>query len=154
MDDFDPKLDLVLKRKVPVTPDKVFQAWTQPEHLTRWFAPRPWSVASAACDPRPGGIFHVAMRSPEGEVMDGGAGCVLEAIEAERFVFTDALGPGFRPGSEGFFTGIITFEKEGEGCIYTAVARHGSEEACQKHDAMGFITGWGTCLDQLVALMS
>ena len=37
----DPALDLELVRDVPVTPQAVFSAWTDPESVKRWFAPRP-----------------------------------------------------------------------------------------------------------------
>lgn len=34
---FDPELDLVLERVVPVPRRLVWAAWTQPEHLKKWF---------------------------------------------------------------------------------------------------------------------
>ena len=40
----DPGLDLEHVRDVPVTPEAVFAAWTDPESLKQWFAPRPYSV--------------------------------------------------------------------------------------------------------------
>jgi uncharacterized protein YndB with AHSA1/START domain len=38
------------------------------------------------------------------------------------------------------------------GTKYTAVAIHKDEEGRKKHEEMGFHDGWGTVLDQLVAL--
>lgn len=35
----NPELDLELVRDVPVPPDAVFAAWTDPESLKQWFAP-------------------------------------------------------------------------------------------------------------------
>src|SRR5262249_46817729 len=40
----DPKLDLVLERVVDVPPHLVWEAWTKPEHLKKWFCPRPWKT--------------------------------------------------------------------------------------------------------------
>ena len=71
----DPNLDLVLEREVAVPPHLVWKAWTDPEHLKQWFAPKPYETPEAEIDLRPGGIFRVVMRSPEGEDMDQGAGC-------------------------------------------------------------------------------
>jgi len=46
--------------------ERVFAAWTQAEHLAHWFGPRGFGVHSCEADPRPGGVFRLCMRSPEG----------------------------------------------------------------------------------------
>lgn len=148
---FDPELDLVLERVVDVRPGLVWEAWTKPEHLKRWFVPRPWSLAECEVDLRPGGLFRTVMRSPEGEEMPSD-GCFLEVIEGRRLVFTDALGPGFRPNAEPFMTATVTITPEGDGTRYRAVAIHANREARDKHEEMGFEDGWGAALDQLVEL--
>ena len=149
----DPDLDLVLEREVDVPPELVWAAWTTPEHVKQWFAPKPFETIECEIDLRPGGTFHAVMRTPEGQVMDEGAGCILEVVENERLVWTGALGPGFRPtGTEFPFTAIITMEPSATGTKYRAVAVHGSQELRDQHEKMGFHEGWGASLDQLVAL--
>jgi uncharacterized protein YndB with AHSA1/START domain len=145
----DPKLDLVLERVVDVPPEKVWAAWTQPEHLVKWFTPRPWSTVDCEVDLRPGGIFRFVMRSPEGEDHDN-VGCCLEVVENERLVWTDALAPGWRPKSEPFMTAVIMMEPHGKGTRYTAIAIHKDEDTRAKHEEMGFHDGWSKALDQLV----
>lgn len=147
------ELDLRLERIVHVSPEQVFQAWTQPEHLIHWFAPAPWTCPRAEVDLRPGGTFLTVMRGPDGQEF-GDPGCILEVIPNERFVFTDALAPSYRPNAQSFFTGIIEMFPHDDGCRYVATAVHGNKEACAQHADMGFLDGWGTCLDQLVAYMS
>jgi uncharacterized protein YndB with AHSA1/START domain len=150
----DPKLDLVLERVVDVSPELVWKAWTQPEHLVKWFTPAPWTTVACEIDLRPGGIFATTMRSPEGQEFPN-AGCYLEIIENRKLVFTGALGPGFRPipRKEGDlpFTAIILLEPHSEGTKYTAIGMHGDEATRQQHADMGFEMGWGAALDQLVA---
>jgi uncharacterized protein YndB with AHSA1/START domain len=147
----DPNLDLVLEREVDVPPQLVWRAWTTPEHVKKWFAPKPYETVECEIDLRPGGIFRAVMRSPEGETIDEGAGCVLEVVENRRFVWTAAMGPGFRPiASDLPFTAIITMEPAGQGTMYRAVAVHGSTETKTQHEKMGFHEGWGAALDQLV----
>jgi len=148
----DPELDLVLERVVDVPPELVWKAWTEPEHLKRWFAPAPWSVADCQIDLRPGGVFRTVMRSPEGEEFPG-TGCYLEVVEHRRLAFTDALLPGFRPAPDAFFTAVVSLEPEGNGTRYVARALHRDREGRDRHEAMGFLSGWSTCLDQLVALV-
>lgn len=47
--------------------ERVFAAWTRPEHLAHWFGPKGFTVPSCEADPRPGGVFRLCMRSPEGK---------------------------------------------------------------------------------------
>ena len=152
----DPKLDLVLERIVDVPPELVFEAWTTPERILKWFAPKPWKTIACELDLRPGGKFNTTMQSPEGQNYPG-EGCFLEVSKPGRLVWTGILAAGYRPKpkAEGDlpFTCILTFEPHGTGTKYTAKAIHGSEADAKTHADMGFHGGWGTCLDQLVALM-
>lgn len=149
----DSNLDLELVREVDVKPELVWQAWTTPELLKQWFAPKPYETSDCEIDLRPGGIFRTVMRSPEGEEFDG-AGCYLEVVPNERLVWTSALAPGYRPQPDEMpFTGILELRPNGSGGThYRAVALHQSPEDNKKHADMGFVEGWGAALDQLVAL--
>lgn len=145
----DPKLDLVLERDVDVPRELVWRAWTEPEHIKHWFAPKPWTTTEVEIDLRPGGMFRSVMRSPEGQDFPN-AGCILEVVPNERLVWTDALLPGYRPSEEPFFTAMITLEAKGKGTRYVATAIHRDPEGRARHEEMGFYDGWGQCLDQLV----
>ena len=92
------------------------------------------------------------MASPDGAEMDETPGCVLLAEPRKRMVWTDAVGPEFRPNSETFMTADITMEAVEGGTRYRALVRHKSDADRQKHEEMGFHDGWGTCLNQLEAL--
>lgn len=148
----NPKLDLVLERTVDISPEKIWKAWTTPELMMKWFTPAPWKTVDCRIDLRPGGEFMSVMRSPEGQDFPN-TGCFLEIVPNEKLVWTDALGPDFRPAKEGFLTAMVLLEREGNGTKYTAIAIHKSEEDRKKHEEMGFETGWSQVLDQLVALM-
>lgn len=155
----DPKLDLVLERHVDVSPALVWAAWTQPEHVKKWFTPVPWMTVECEIDLRPGGIFRTVMRSPEGQDFPN-LGCYLEIVPNRKLVWTDALEPGFRPTRQApnpncpfVFTATILLEPYGKGTKYTAIVMHKDEASRGEHDAMGFHSGWGTALDQLVEHM-
>lgn len=148
----NPELDLVLEKVVDIPRHLVWKAWTQPEIMKQWFAPLPWTTVEVKLDVRPGGIFRSVMRSPEGQEFPGD-GCILEAIENEKLVWTSALGPGFRPTGDTFMTAIIKLEDHPKGTKYTAHILHKDAATRKNHEEMGFHQGWSTCLDQLVALM-
>ena len=140
----------MLERHASVSPELVWKAWTKPEHVTQWFAPRPWTITECEIDLRPGGQFKFVMRSPEGQHYPN-IGCYLEVVPNERLVWTDALLPGYRPSAEPFFTAVVALEPDGKGgTTYTAIAMHRDEESRKKHEAMGFHEGWGQVYDQLI----
>lgn len=156
----NPELDLLLERVVDVPCELVWRAWTQPELLKKWFTPEPWKTEDCEIDLRPGGIFRTVMRSPEGEEFPG-VGCYLEVVENRKLSWTSVLGPGYRPielptndaSCESLaMTAIITLEPQGTGTKYTALVLHADPASRKRHEDMGFHEGWGTALDQLVAM--
>jgi uncharacterized protein YndB with AHSA1/START domain len=164
----NPKLDLALQRIVDVPKELVWRCWTEPALLLPWFCPLPWKTIACEIDLRPSGIFSSTMQSPEGVIMPTNMGCILEVIPNQRFTWTSALLPDYRPsltlekcGSEnqGFmFTATITLEdcKTASGTLgtrYTATVRHADEAGCKQHADMGFEAGWGAALDQMVAMI-
>ena len=154
------KLDLVLERTIDAPIDLVWKAYTDPQHLKRWFAPRPYEISELELDLRPGGIFRIRMVGPDGfDTGHGTPGCVLEVVEGRKLAWTSALGPGYRPnetgeGCESFpMTAVITFADAGNGrTAYTAVALHKNEADKDAHEKMGFHDGWGTTAKQLEEL--
>ena len=158
----DPWLDLVLERVVDVPRELVWLAWTTPEHLKKWFTPLPWKTIDCEIDLRPGGSFRTVMLSPDGQQFPN-TGCYLEVVANERLVWTNALGPGFRPALQSprdatgcvhfAFTAVVSLERSGTGTKYTALVMHADEAGRKEHEQMGFSEGWGTALDQLVAVV-
>jgi uncharacterized protein YndB with AHSA1/START domain len=143
--------ELVLTRLIDAPREKLFRAWTEPELLKRWFAPKPWTITRAEIDLRPGGASLIVMRSPEGEEFPN-PGVVLEVVKNERIVMTDAYTKAWEPSGKPFMTAIVTFEDEGGKTRYTARARHWTVADREGHEKMGFHEGWGQCADQLAEL--
>ena len=154
------EFDLVLERTLDAPVELVWKAYTDPEHLKRWFAPRPYEISEIDLDLRPGGIFRIRMVGPDGfDTGHGTPGCVLEVVEHERLVWTSALGPDYRPnemgeGCESFpMTAVITLADAGNGkTAYKAVALHKDAADKETHEKMGFQDGWGTTAGQLEEL--
>ena len=145
--------ELVLTRLIDAPRAAVFRAWTDPDLLKLWFAPRPYTTPIAELDVRPGGASLVVMRSPDGREMPN-RGVYLDVVENERLVFTDAYTQAWEPSQKPFMTVILTFEDEGGRTRYTARVRHWTAADRESHEAMGFHEGWGRCADQLAALLA
>lgn len=152
--DFNPALDLVLQRTLPVPVRKLWRAWTVADHLKQWFCPKPWQITDALIELRPGGAFNFRMQGPDGEGGDNN-NCFLEVEHERRLTWTDALTAGYRPVGTpgflgGFFVGQVNFEPIEGGTRYVAIARHALPEVRDRHEQMGFQEGWGIVADQLV----
>jgi uncharacterized protein YndB with AHSA1/START domain len=146
--------ELILTRNIDAPPEKLFRAWTQPELLKQWFAPLPFTTPHAELDVRPGGSSVIVMRGPDGTDYPN-RGVYLEVVENERLVTTDAFTSAWQPSEKPFMTLILTFEDIGGGRTrYTARVRHWTVEDREMHEKMGFHEGWGTCADQLAALVA
>ena len=150
-DTFPADRELVLTRLVDAPREKLYRAWTDPELLKQWFAPKPWTTPVVELDVRPGGSILFVMRSPEGQEMPN-HGVYLEVVPNECLVSTDAFTRAWEPSTKPFMTLIVTFEDEAGRTRYTARVRHWTAEDREAHEKMGFHEGWGLCADQLAAL--
>ncbi|QFY60855.1 SRPBCC family protein [Rhizobium grahamii] len=150
----DAEHELFLVREFDAPREKIFKAWTDPVLMKEWFVPRPWSIAEAKLDVRPGGSNLIVMRSPDGQEFPN-RGVYLEIVENEKIVFTDAFTSAWVPSQKPFFVAIILLEDLGNGRTkYTATARHWTAADKEEHEKMGFHEGWGKCADQLAELLA
>ena len=154
MSDTDEHLDLVIERRLNVSLDLVWKAWSDAKQLSKWWCPKPWMAEVVDLDLKPGGAFHVIMRGPGGEEYDN-PGASLDVIPSERIVFTSALKAGWRPVLQSSFpmTAIITMEDVSQGAtLYTACVLHADATGREQHEELGFHEGWSVCISQLEAL--
>ncbi len=147
------ELILSVKRLLPAPRETVWRCWTEIDLLKQWFVPKPWKLAEAELDVRPGGRFNTVMEGPEGERMES-PGCLLEVVPEKRLVFTDAFAEGFIPQPRHFMTGFVDLSDTDTGSTQMIwSARHPDEETMKQHLEMGFEQGWNAAVDQLVDLL-
>jgi uncharacterized protein YndB with AHSA1/START domain len=120
----------------------VFRAWTEPEHLARWWGPQGFVTTELAADIRPGGAYRAVMRSPAGTVYCR-RGVYREIAAPDRLVFTyaweDAQG---EIGPETLVT--VRFEAIGEQTRLTLRQKvFATASACASHRE-----GWTSCLER------
>ena len=81
------KPSLSLTRIFPVAPEKVWQAWTDPQALKNWFGPDEGEVSLAQTDVQVGGRFHAVFSTLDGEQHDV-SGVYREVQPQRKLVFT------------------------------------------------------------------
>lgn len=81
---------LRLTRLFEAPRELVFRAWSDPEHLARWWGPHGFTTPHCTIDFRVGGRWHFCMRSPEGQDF-WCTGVYREIVEPERIVTTDCF---------------------------------------------------------------
>lgn len=65
--------------------DLVWKAYTEAERLAQWWGPKDFKTRVLQLDFRPGGVFHYAMETPQGEIY--GKFVYREIVPQERLVF-------------------------------------------------------------------
>jgi uncharacterized protein YndB with AHSA1/START domain len=82
--------EIVLTRVFDAPRRLVFDAFTKPELLQRWFGPRGWSLVVCEVDLKVGGAFRFVLRSPDGTDM-GMRGVYREIVPPERSVHVESF---------------------------------------------------------------
>jgi uncharacterized protein YndB with AHSA1/START domain len=62
------ELTLQLSRTVKATPERVFEAMTDPEQVARWWGPKGFTCPEVTLDPTAGGAYRIAMQPPAGQL--------------------------------------------------------------------------------------
>lgn len=139
---------ITITRVLNAPRERVFEAWTRPEHLTKWFGPRDFSAPEVSVDLRPGGAWRACIRSPEGRDY-WMHGVYREIIPPERLVFTHVWEEGHdSPGHETLVS--VTLEDQGG---KTKLTFHKAMlESVAERISQG--TGWSECLDRLAQLLA
>jgi uncharacterized protein YndB with AHSA1/START domain len=79
--------ELFLTRVFGAPRNLVFRAWTDAQHMARWWGPRGFTNPVCELEVRPGGLLRIDMRGPDGTVYPM-KGVFHEIVEPERLVFT------------------------------------------------------------------
>ncbi len=137
--------ELVITREFDLPARILFEAYSRPEHIKRWFGPVGYPVTMAEMDFRVGGRFRFAMTGPSGIQNPPFGGTYHEIVTNRRIVYDN----GFEQPGSGRMLVTITFE-EGQGrtrltihTIFDTIAMR------NEHVGMGFAQGVGSGLDQL-----
>jgi uncharacterized protein YndB with AHSA1/START domain len=153
-----PERTLVTTRIYDAPVELVYRAWTDPKQLAKWFPPEGFSSPRCELDPRPGGVFRVDMKAPDGPPFDGkvfpGPGAFREVVHNERLVFT--MQPELEAGQKmPEVTTTVRFEDQGGGRTKLTVEQ--TLPTVAEFEAMakqGMAQGINESLDKLSGVLS
>lgn len=86
--------EIVSTRVFDAPRERVFKAWTDPDHLVHWWGPKGFTNSFHEFDPRPGGNWRFTMHGPNG-VDFPNESRFLEIVRSERIVFRHLSSPQF-----------------------------------------------------------
>src|SRR5690606_11279586 len=123
-----------------------------PEHLSKWWGPKGWTLPVCEVDFRPGGVWLYCMRGPDG-TEGWGRATYQEIVPPERIVYVDAFADAEGNVLEGMPQMVITVEfvDLGGKTKLIATTEFATVEDLEKTMAMGMAEGFGETLDRLEA---
>ena len=139
--------ELVVTRTVHGPARIVFEAWTRPELLERWWAPKSFPISLLSCetDVRVGGRYRLVF-GYEGSTMEF-FGRYLEVTPPSRLVWTNDEG-------DGETVTTVTFEATGGKTLLVVHDLYPSKEALDAAIASGSTSGMPEALGQLDELLA
>lgn len=143
---------IIIEGYFAAPPARVFQAWTDPDMVMKWFGPAPHSLHSATIDLRQGGLWRFLESSNE-DTSVGFEGEYLVIESNQRLVFTwshvIAHATGEREATP-YSQVEVVFTAQGCGTEVRLV-----HSAVHSEDARrGFSGGWAFAFNTMSALFS
>jgi uncharacterized protein YndB with AHSA1/START domain len=143
--------ELKLSRRYAASPERVFDAWTDPALLRRWWAAlQGWETSLAEVDLRPQGRYRLTMRDPEAgaEYTVGGEYVEIRRPERLAFTWTWEGEAEIMSGSERTLV-EVEFSADGDGTVVELTHTRFADDRIR--DLHG--EGWTGCLDNLEKIL-
>ncbi len=158
------KEDLIVKRIIDAPVELVWKAWTDPNHVMKWWGPKYYTSPSCIIDLREGGQYIFCMRAPKNQ---GGqdsyvSGIYKKIVPMERLEFTQGLsdkdGNRIDPASIGMppdfpkeFLTSITFKRIRHDMTELIITEYGWTPG---HMYVYSLAGMQQCIDKLSESLS
>lgn len=138
---------LTLRRRFDATPERVFDAWLEPDFAGRWlFRSAGDELVAAAIDARVGGRFRFVVRRDGEDVEHVGEYLVIE--RPRLLVFTFAV-PVYSPEYDRV---TVEIAADGQGCDLRLTTEMSPEIAAEWGEAT--LEGWTKMLGAMAALLA
>jgi uncharacterized protein YndB with AHSA1/START domain len=151
--DYD-NLTLTLVADFDAPMERVWELWSDPRKLERWWGPPGYPATFERHDPNPGGEAMYVMTGPDGDTSRG-VWRVTAVDPPTSLEFTDAFADSDgTPIADmpGHMVRVLLAEREG-GTRMEMQSRFESREDMEKLDGMGMVEGLRECVGQMDALL-
>lgn len=118
--------EIVIARVLDAPRERVWKAWTQPEHVAQWWGPDGFTTTIGTMDFRVGGVWKLVMHGPDGTDYPNSS-VFREIVVPERIVYTH--GGAREGGPAANFTATWTFEDLGDQTRLTVRMRFDTKDA-------------------------
>ncbi len=127
----------------------VFDAWTKPDLLKRWWIPKSCGASFLSCeaDVRTGGTYRFVFGHPSSEQPMSFFGRYVEVVPNSRLVWTN------EESGEGGAVTTVTFEQRGGETLVVMHDLYPSKQALDDAIASGSTSGAGEQFEQLDQLL-
>ena len=141
--------ELVVTRTFNAPARIVFEAWTKPELLKQWWAPKSFGLSLLSCeaDVRVGGRYRLVFSHEASPKPMEFFGRYIEVTPHSRLVWTND------EGDDGGAVTTVTFEEKGGKTLLVMHDLYPSKEALDGAIASGSTSGMGETFDQLDELL-
>jgi len=134
--------EITTRRVLDAPRERVFQAFSDPARLARWWGPNGFTNTFHECDLRPGGHWRFVMHGPNGGDYQNHS-VFMEVVKPERIVFDHLSDHWFRmtitlsarPASQTLITWHMLFETAAERDRIQAIVGEANEQNLDRLEA-------------------
>lgn len=140
-----PQAQLHFRRTLEAPRQRVFELWTEPEHIKRWFGGLEVEVERVELDLRPGGSYSIAVKAEEGLSVFTGEFVTVEVPSRLVYTWRTEGGPSDSPTT----TVEVTFTARGDQTEVELTHAGFVEPQVRELHAQG----WEACFTALASLL-
>lgn len=137
---------LVIRRTLKASPQRVYEAWTQPDLAKQFMCPEDVTIPEATFDVRVGGAYRIVMKKPDGEelVVRG----IYRDVQPGKRLEMNWTWEEDRPEDEQDTLLVLEFAPHGTGTELTLTqTQFLKAESRTNHEG-----GWNSILDKMETL--
>ncbi|WP_341358393.1 SRPBCC domain-containing protein [Georgenia sp. M64] len=147
---------ITVERTFAADAERLWQAWTDPALVARWYGPHHWTTTVHEMDVRPGGRWRYTMAPDDGSRPPMNGVATYEDVEPpHRLTYLDRIADDAWTAAVGEpgLSVAVTFEPTPEGTRVRVVAGFGDDEGLRRGIASGMSGGYVETLDRLASVV-